>query len=106
MTLTMVVAVAVLVRWRWRGLLDDVPTADVLLTLVLTAMCTSRVLSPQYALWALGLLAVCAVRPSAHVRQVGVLLVVSALAGQAVYPWLYASYLQGGAVATVVPTGA
>ena len=32
----MVVAVAVLVRWRWRGLLDDVPTADVLLTLVLS----------------------------------------------------------------------
>ena len=75
-----------------------------LLALVLAAMLTSRVLSPQYTQWVLGLLAVCALRPAPWLRRVAVLLLVSAVCGQAVYPWLYGGYLQGAAGATAVQT--
>lgn len=102
LTATMVVALGLIVVWRAQGRLEEVPAADLTLMVVLTAMTTSRVLSPQYMLWALGLLAVAAVRPSPHLRTTGVLLAVSALCGQAIYPWLYAPYLLGGGMATAV----
>src|SRR5674476_1050414 len=69
--------------------------ADRALALVLGLMVTSRVLSPQYLLWALGLAATAVAMGSRRQRTTAVLLLVAAAASHLVYPVLYGGVLSG-----------
>ena len=104
-TATGAVLFAILVWWRVRGRLEKVDPGLIVLTCVLTAMVTSRVLSPQYDLWYLGVLAACAVRPFRGFVPIARLLFVSAFLTQFVYPWLYGPLEAGSGFATAVHTG-
>jgi len=75
--------------------------ADRALALVLGLMVTSRVLSPQYLLWALGLAATAVAMGSRRQRTTAVLLLVAAAASHLVYPVLYGGVLSG----RPLPTG-
>lgn len=91
-----------LVILRLLGRLDHAEPADVLLAAVLSAMATSRVLSPQYNLWLVGLVAACALMPGRHFTAIARLVGVTAVCGHMLYPWLYTSYEVGGGLAFTV----
>ena len=93
-----------MVAQRLSGRLDGVAPSHVLMLIVLMSMLTSRVLSPQYNLWILGLLAMCAFDPMKHFRELSMLIMVTAVCGQMLYPWLYLSFQEGGVLATSVHT--
>ena len=76
-------------------------SADRALALVLGLMVTSRVLSPQYLLWALGLAATAVAMGSRRQRTTAGLLLVAAAASHLVYPVLYGGVLSG----RPLPTG-
>jgi len=76
-------------------------SADRALALVLGLMVTSRVLSPQYLLWALGLAATAVAMGSRRQWTTAVLLLVAAAASHLVYPVLYGGVLSG----RPLPTG-
>jgi hypothetical protein len=89
---------------RLRGVLEAESVADVALVAVLCSVATSRVFSGQYAIWLLGLGAVCLADPRTRARRVVHLLVAAGLAGHLVYPWLYTALLEGAWYAVVVQT--
>src|SRR5450759_2414822 len=76
-------------------------SADRALALVLGLMVTSRVLSPQYLLWALGLAATAVAMGSRRQWTTACLLLVAAAASHLVYPVLYGGVLSG----RPLPTG-
>jgi len=86
---------ALLAYWRVTGQLANVSSARITLTAVLISMVTSRVLSPQYNVWILGILCVCLIQESAQVKTLTVLICTSAFAAQIVYPWQYQSFMSG-----------
>ena len=94
-TLVGLALIGVLVFWRVTGRLANAEPADIALTAVLISILTSRVLSPQYMIWIFGLLAVCAFRPQQNFRKILILISISAALGQLIYPWWYASFLNG-----------
>ncbi|MFV2087064.1 hypothetical protein [Micromonospora sp. LOL_021] len=53
------------------------------------AVVTSRVLSPQYLLWLLGLAAVCLTRRDTTQRPPALLIVVATVLTSAYFPWFY-----------------
>ena len=80
---------------RLLGRLEDLSPADVALAALLISIVTSRVLSPQYAVWIAGVAAVTFLDPSSRMRTVVWLLVPSVLAAQVLYPLAYGSFLGG-----------
>ena len=94
-TLVGLALIGVLVFWRVSGRLANAEPTDIALTAVLISILSSRVLSPQYMVWVFGLLAVCAFRPQQNFRKILILISISAGIGQLIYPWWYASLLNG-----------
>jgi hypothetical protein len=114
--------------WWWLGPAPSRGTAahqastagDRLLALLLIVLVTSRVLSPQYLIWVLGVVAgLVAVRAAgsapdglvadpaearrqADRRAVLVLLLVAAAVSQVIYPWRYNDVIQGRPVTSVL----
>ena len=80
---------------RLMGRLEDLSPADVALAALLISIVTSRVLSPQYAVWIAGVAAVTFLDPRSRMRTVVWLLVPSVLAAQVLYPLAYGSFLGG-----------
>lgn len=103
-TLIFLVFLAFIAVQRLRGVLDTVAPSHIMLLIVLMSMVTSRVLSPQYNLWILGLLAVASFDSIPRLNLITGLLMTSAVCGQLLYPWLYVDFQQGGIVPTVVHT--
>lgn len=103
-TMVFVVFLGFIAVQRFRGALEKVSPSLVMLLIVLVSMLTSRVLSPQYNLWVLGLLAVAMFNPVPQRRLIVGLIMTSAFCGQLLYPWLYVSFQQGGVFPTVVHT--
>lgn len=66
---------------------------DLALLVVLVTVVTSRVLSPQYLLWLLGLAAVCLTRRDTTQRVPAVLIVVATGLTSAYFPWFYADVI-------------
>lgn len=94
---------AVLVA-RLLGRLEHVPPADVALAVVLVSVATSRVFSPQYAVWLLGIAAVALLDRATAMRPVVALLVPMALVAQVIYPWGYGSLMGGGVLSVTLQT--
>ena len=103
-TLLFICFLAFVVYRRLIGALERVVPAHIMMLIVLMSMLTSRVLSPQYNLWVLGLLAVVALDPLPHFNRITQLIMVSAFCGQLLYPWLYVDFQQGGVVPTAIHT--
>lgn len=102
LTGTLAVLLGILAVWHLQGRLERIPAADIMLTVVLTAMVTSRVLSPQYNLWVMGIVAVCGFRPQPQYLRILVTICLSAFAAQLLFPIMYSSFRFGGLLATAV----
>ncbi len=80
------------VAW-WRGRLERSAPADVAFTVVLFSVVVSRVFSPQYSVWLLGLGVLCLVTGRLHGPVW--LVAVAAVVTQAIYPMGYGWLLAG-----------
>ena len=89
---------------RLSGRLERVPPGDVALTALLISVATSRVISPQYAVWVAGVAAAALLDPRCRMRTVTALLAGWALCGQVIYPAAYGDMLSGAWPAVVVET--
>ncbi|QGZ52914.1 DUF2029 domain-containing protein [Streptomyces sp. QHH-9511] len=81
-------------RLRARGWTEATP-ADAALAAVLLLTVTSRVISPQYMIWLLGLAAVCLTSRRTVMRPVALLLLPAAALSSLAYPVLYDDVLAG-----------
>jgi hypothetical protein len=101
-----VVAMFVLLGWLavawWRGILEKRSPADVALVAVLFSVVTSRVFSPQYSIWLLGIGALCWATYGSQVRRSVGLILAAAILAQILYPWGYGALLTGQLPATIV----
>ncbi|MER5472730.1 glycosyltransferase 87 family protein [Streptomyces sp. NPDC002685] len=85
-----VAAFGLLLLWRVRARRWTAATPyDAALTAVLLFTVTSRVISPQYMVWLLGLAAVCLTSRHTTQRPVAALIVAATAVSSAVYPGLY-----------------
>ncbi|MBU6347945.1 MAG: DUF2029 domain-containing protein [Actinomycetales bacterium] len=92
LTLALLVLIGILVWWRWNLRLEIIPAADVVLLAVLISMCTSRVLSPQYSIWVVGLLAAAAFERQRNFWVIATLLLTSVAFGQYLFPGNYSDF--------------
>jgi hypothetical protein len=94
-TLIGISLIGVVAFWRVTGRLANAEPADIALTVVLISIIASRVFSPQYMVWVFGLLAVAALRPQQNFQKILILISISAALGQLIYPYWYASFVEG-----------
>jgi len=92
MTLVLVALIAVLACWRLQGRLEAIPGTDIAMLAVLISLCTSRVLSPQYSIWIVGLVAVAAFNRQPRFWIIAGLLATSVAFGQYLYPGKYSDF--------------
>lgn len=78
---------ALLAWWRLSGRLEDARPGDVALTVMLVSVATSRVYSPQFNVWLVGLAAVAMLDRASRLRTPVVLVIAVSLLTQVVYPW-------------------
>lgn len=92
-----------LLLWRLRARTwNAATTADAALAAVLVFTTTSRVISPQYFIWLIGLGAVCLTFRETTQRAVVVLLVGATALTSIEYPLFYDNVLRGSATFTTV----
>ncbi|QMU67931.1 DUF2029 domain-containing protein [Streptacidiphilus sp. P02-A3a] len=91
----------------WRARADrgaDRVLPDAAFTAVLLFVVTSRVLSPQYLVWLVGLAAVCLLRPASSQRPVAVLVLLACPLTMAIFPFLGRALVHGSVLPTVLLT--
>ncbi len=93
----------VIIAW-FRGRFAKVAAPDVAFTVVLFSVVVSRVFSPQYSVWLLGLGALCLVAPGSRVRIPVGLVAIAALITQVLYPWGYGRLLAGEPILVALQT--
>ncbi|MEY4137027.1 MAG: hypothetical protein RL205_1155 [Actinomycetota bacterium] len=79
---------------RLAGRLEQTPPGDIALALILIAVATSRVFSPQYDIWIVGLGAACIADPRTRLRKVVVALIVMSAVTSIIFPWAYGSLME------------
>lgn len=79
---------------RLAGRLERTPPGDIALALILIAVATSRVFSPQYDIWIVGLGAACIADPRTRLRRVVVALLVMSAVTSIIFPWAYGSLME------------
>ena len=94
--------IGVIALQRLRGRLEAVAPGDVALALVLVSIATSRVFSPQYSVWIVGVAAAASVDKRSRLRTVTILLVFMSALSSALFPWLYGSLIETTWYAAVV----
>ncbi|MEY3734555.1 MAG: hypothetical protein RL347_1914 [Actinomycetota bacterium] len=94
-TLAGFAVLAILGVLRLLGRLESSAPADVALVALLVSIVTSRVLSPQYDVWIVGVAAVTLLDPASRLRTVVWLLVPMLVVTQVIYPYAYGSFLNG-----------
>ena len=101
MTAIAAVFYGLIALWHIQGRLEAIPAGDIMLIVVLVAMISSRVLSPQYNLWLMGIVAVCAFTPQPNFHRILAYVSLSALAAQLLFPVMYSSFRWGGIAGTL-----
>ncbi|MFM7063476.1 MAG: hypothetical protein ACKO04_08290, partial [Actinomycetes bacterium] len=91
--------VALVAWWRLRGRLETVPPGDVALAVMVASVVASRVYSPQFNVWLVGLAAVALLDRATRMRLVAALVVVVSLVTQVIYPWSATQLKEGGVLA-------
>ena len=86
--------IGVIALQRIRGRLEAVALGDVALALVLVSIATSRVFSPQYSVWIVGVAAAASVDKRSRLRTVTILLVLMSALTSVLFPWLYGSLIE------------
>ena len=79
---------------RVLGRLEAAPGGDIALLAIMISVATSRVLSPQYAVWLIGVAAAAGCDARSRARQATWLLIAMAAVTQVLFPWGYGSYLE------------
>ncbi|MGB8020590.1 MAG: glycosyltransferase 87 family protein [Candidatus Nanopelagicales bacterium] len=98
------VGLLLLIAARALGRLDHVPVADIAFVAILWLMVTSRVLSPQYNVWLVGMAALVWAAGSSRMRRATLPVAVTAVAAQALYPFAYIDIVDGGWVGILIHT--
>jgi hypothetical protein len=98
------IGLLLLIAARALGRLDRAPVADIAFVAILWLMVTSRVLSPQYNVWAVGLAALVWAAGSPQMRRATVPVAVTAIAAQALYPFALIDLVDGGAIGVAIHT--
>ena len=91
-----------LVLARLAGRLETAAPGDVALAAVCVSVATSRVYSPQFNVWLVGLAAVAMLDARSRLRVVAVLVIVISVLTQVVYPWSATQLVTGDTVTVVV----
>lgn len=102
LTLTGLALFALIAWWRLSGRLEAVPPGDVALTVMLVSVATSRVYSPQFNVWLIGITAVMLLDPRTRLRRVAAIVVVVAMLTQVVYPWSATQLVNGDPLTIIV----
>jgi hypothetical protein len=89
-------ALGLLALWWFRAATTDRSYYDAALTTVLLLVLTSRVLSPQYMIWLIGIAAVVLVVPGSSQRPAAWLLLAATLLTGIMYPWVEEDYSWSG----------
>jgi hypothetical protein len=100
-----IIALAIIAVIVWRRQAEDwdpVFACDVALAVTLAAIVTSRVLSPQYLIWLLGVGAVCLTHAASRQRPAIVLVLVAALLSHAEFPLLWKSIEKAHVIGVMV----
>ena len=97
-----VVVMAAIAWRRWRGRLDHAQPGDVALALVLVSVATSRVYSPQFTIWLVGIAAVALLDRASRATVPAALVLVTAGVTQVVYPWRMDDLIAGDPATIVV----
>ena len=71
---------------------------------ILWLMVTSRVLSPQYNVWLVGMAALVWAAGSPRMRTATIPVAVTAIAAQVLYPFSYIDIIEGGLIGVAVQT--
>ncbi|HEX6888268.1 MAG TPA: glycosyltransferase family 87 protein, partial [Candidatus Nanopelagicales bacterium] len=93
-----------LILARALGWLDRVPVVDIGFVAILWLMITSRVLSPQYNVWLVGMAALVWMFGSRRMRIATIPAAISAIAAQALYPFAYMDIINGGFIGVAEQT--
>jgi hypothetical protein len=96
-TLIGVALLALIGWWRLNGRLDHVTAGDVAITLVLVMVASSRVYSPQFNAWLIGIAAAATISSQSRMRTVAVILAAVAVVTQVVYPMFPTNFVDGEA---------
>jgi len=102
LTVVGLMVIALIAWWRLRGRLEDVPAGDIALTVMLVSVATSRVYSPQFNTWLIGLTAAALLASRTRLTQVAITVITLSLLTQIVYPWSATQLVHGGAFVIVV----
>lgn len=94
--------IGVIALQRLRGRLETVAPGDIAIALVLVSVATSRVFSPQYSVWIVGVAAAASVDPRSRLRRVTITLIAMSALTAVLFPWLYGSLLETDWYAVVV----
>ncbi|HEX3814416.1 MAG TPA: glycosyltransferase 87 family protein [Mycobacteriales bacterium] len=97
-----VLALGLLAWWRWRSRWRLEQCVDAALVATMIAVTTSRVLSPQYLIWLLGVAACALASPRSSQRRAAAFLVVAVVFTLIDYPILYHQLRSFGLVAIAV----
>ena len=87
---------------RLAGRLEAAAPGDVALTVMLVSVATSRVYSPQFNVWLVGLAAVALLDSRTRLRAVVAIVVVVSVLTQVVYPWSATQLVSGDAFTIAV----
>jgi hypothetical protein len=98
------IGLLLLIAARALGRLDHAPVADIAFVAILWLMVTSRVLSPQYNVWLVGMAALVWAAGSDRMRRATIPVAVTAVAAQALYPFAYIDIVDGGFVGVAIQT--
>lgn len=87
--------IGIIAWWRLSGRLEHAAAGDVALLVVMVLVVSSRVFSPQFNVWLVGLAAAAALTTASRLRRVVVLVIAISVATQLVYP-LFSTQLTDG----------
>ena len=94
----------ILIAARALGRLDHAPVADIAFVAILWLTVTSRVLSPQFNVWLVGMAALVWAAGSPRMRTATIPVAITAIAAQALYPFSYIDIIEGGLIGTAWQT--